>query len=294
MKRRTFLKGMGIAAAGTLMPRRLWAEGRTAEVVVTHGGDAAAMLAAGIARFGGWTALVQAGRKATIKPNAAWASRPEQGGNTSPDVVRACVRACRQAGASEVVLPEHPCSAPDRSFTMSGIREAAEDAGGRLYSPTNADYRRVTLPDAVTLKEAEVVTDVLETGCLIDLPVAKNHSGATLTLAMKNWMGSVKDRGFWHRAGLHQCIADFTTFVKPTLVIIDATRIMLKGGPRGPGELAYPGELIFSRDPVAADAYAATLFDKDPMEIPYLEKAHAMGAGCADLNRITVTRVACG
>ena len=115
-----------------------------------------------------------------------------------------------------------------------------------------------------------------------------------LTLSMKNWMGSVKDRGRWHKAGLHQCIADFSTFIKPSLVIIDATRIMLTKGPRGPGDLAHPGELVLSRDPVAADAYAATLFDKDPMEIPHIKIAHEMGTGCADLKRVKVSRVECG
>jgi uncharacterized protein (DUF362 family) len=113
-------------------------------------------------------------------------------------------------------------------------------------------------------------------------------------------MGTDKNRGSWHRMGLHQCIADFSTFLKPHLVIIDATRILLNKGPQGPGDLAEPHEIIFSRDPVAADAYAATLFIgqgntavkiKAPFDVPHIRLAHEMGVGCGDLGRVKIERV---
>ena len=96
------------------------------------------------------------------------------------------------------------------------------------------------------------------------MPVAKHHGGATLTISMKNWMGAVDNntRRSWHRDGLHQCIADFSTYLKPHLVIVDATRIMLDHGPQGPGKLAHPHEIIFSTDPAAADAYAGSVEKK--------------------------------
>ena len=108
---------------------------------------------------------------------------------------------------------------------------------------------------------------------------------------MKNWMGSVRDRRFWHRAGLHQCIADLSTFIRPTLVVIDAIRIMTTGGPRGPGKLEYPNQLIVGRDPVACDAYATTLFGREPFSIPHIKMAHDMGVGCGDLARVNVQTV---
>lgn len=135
------------------------------------------------------------------------------------------------------------------------------------------------------------VRDVLETGCLINLPVAKTHGGATLTLGLKNWMGSVRDRGFWHRSGLHQCIADFGTLVRPSLTIVDATRIMVTNGPRGPGELKTPNQIVLGTDPVAVDAYAATLFGLEPFAVPYIQIAHGLGLGCGDLAKVVVQRI---
>ena len=292
MPRRDFLKtAAATAAALAFAPRRLFAEAGApaARVVVAHGTEIPRMLAAGLAALGGWGAFVQLGRKATLKPNAGWASTPEQGANTHPQLVEEAIRACRAAGASEVVLPENPCSPSAKSFAMSGIGAAAKSAGGRLYEPDDeADFVETAVPGGKTLKQVAVVRDVLETGCLINMPVAKSHRGATLTLGLKNWMGSVRDRGFWHRSGLHQCIADFATLVRPRLTIVDATRIMVTNGPRGQGELQTPNQLVFGTDPVAVDAYAATLFGLQPFAVPYIQLAHDMGLGCGDLAQVDV------
>jgi len=260
-------------------------------VVVVHGADVAEMLQKGMAKLGGFGAFVKKGQKATVKVNAAWASRPEQGGNTHPALVGAIVEGCRKAGASEVVLPENTCSPHEQSFVLSGIEAAAAAAGGRLYQLGEGQYRKVALPRGKLLKRAEVATDVLETGCLINVPVAKSHGGAVLTVSMKNWMGSVRDRKFWHQGQLHQCIADCSTLIEPNLIVVDATRIMLTNGPRGPGQIATPGELIFGTDPVAVDAYAATLFGKQPFSVPHIEIAHEMGIGVGDLDKVEIVRL---
>ena len=292
MPRRDFLKtAAATAAALAFAPRRLFAEAAApaARVVVAHGTDVPRMLAAGIAAVGGWGAFVKPGQKATLKPNAGWASTPEQGANTHPQLVEEAIRACRAAGASEVVLPENPCSPAARSFAMSGIAAAAKNAGGKLYEPDEEkDYVEAAVPRGQILQQVAVVRDVLETGCLINMPVAKTHRGATLTIGLKNWMGSVRDRGFWHRSGLHQCIADFATLVKARLTIVDATRIMVTNGPRGPGELKTPHQLVFGTDPVAVDAYAATLFGLQPFAVPYIQLAHEMGVGYGDLAKVDV------
>ena len=295
MPRRDFLKtAAATAAALAFAPRRLFAEpgAPAARVVVAHGTEIPRMLAAGLAALGGWGAFVKPGQKATIKPNAGWASTPEQGANTHPQLVEEAIRACRAAGASEVVLPENSCSPSAKSFAMSGIGAAAKNAGGRLYEPDDdKDFVEVAVPGGKTLKQVAVVRDVLDTGCLINMPVAKTHGGAKLTLGLKNWMGSVRDRGFWHRRGLHQCIADFGTLVKAHLTIVDATRIMVTNGPRGPGELKTPNQLVLGTDPVAVDAYAATLFGMQPFAVPHIQIAHDMGLGCGDLAKIDVQHV---
>jgi len=293
MIRREFLK-RGVAAMGGLafVPLRSVAGDDVSTVYVVHGTDPGDMLKRGIEKMGGWGLYVRGGKTAVIKPNAAWPSLPAQGGNTHPELVRACVAGCKAAGASGVIVPEHACSDATRSFDMSGIKKAVTEAGGRMISATDREqYRSVTIPHGERLKTANVVKEVLDAGCLINMPVAKTHGSASLTLSMKNWMGSVYDRGVWHRNNLHQCIADFSTRIKPTLVVLDATRIMLTRGPRGPGQLAYPNEIVLGTDSVAVDAYAATLFDKKPFDILHIRLAHEMGVGCGDLARVNVMHI---
>lgn len=287
--RREFLKTTAaVAATAAIAPRQLFAGAPPASrVVVVHGTDIPKMVQTGIAALGGWSAFVKPGRQVTLKPNAGWASTPGQGANTHPDLVEICARAGLAAGASAVVIPEHTCSPARSSFKMSGIGAAAQRGGARLYALEDKDqYQTVDLPRGRKLKQADVARDVLETGCLINLPVAKSHGGAGLTIGMKNWMGSVRDRGFWHRNNLHQCIADFSTRIKPDLIIVDATRIMITNGPRGPGKVETPHQIVFGTDPVAVDAYAATLFGKEPLSIRYIRITQEMGIGSADLSAV--------
>lgn len=299
IKRRSFLKTTASAAAVTAWPaaplsaQEVSAAAPAATVVVVHGKDIPKMLEAGMAKLGGWDAFIKPGMKVVIKPNVAWNSEPAQGGNTHPDLVKACVLAAQSKGAAAINIPENTCHPEKSTFKASGVEDALKGTRARLYRPAKEDYKKVDIPQGKVAKSAGVPKDILACDCLINMPVAKSHSAATLTLSMKNWMGSIanEDRRAWHRDGLHQCIADFSTFIKPKLIIIDATRIMLNKGPQGPGDLAHPDEIILSTDPVAADAYAATLFKKEPFDIGYIKLGHEMGVGCGDLKRIKIERV---
>jgi uncharacterized protein (DUF362 family) len=299
MDRRTFLR---IAAAATASPALAGAGGAFASgaparatVTVVHGKDARRMLEAGMKRLGGFAAFVKTGAKATVKVNAAWASRPEQGGNTSPEIAAAVVAACRAAGASEVVVPEKPCDDADKAFKVSGLLAAVEKAGGRMVElAKDEQFRAASLPKARTLTSADVAVDVLDTGCLVNVPVAKSHGSSGITCAMKNWMGSVDSRKWWHLRGLDQCIADMSTLLRPALIVADATRVMLTEGPRGPGKMSYPGQIILGTDPVAVDAYAATLFGLKPFAVPSIRIAHEMGVGVGDLSKVEVVHVQAG
>ena len=295
LHRRDFLKTAAAAvAAAALHPGRLFAGevAPSARVVVAHGTDVAQMMEAGLRALGGWGTFVPKGGRVTLKANVGWASTPEQGANTNPEVVEAFIRACKTAGAAAVVLPENPCSPAKRSFEMSGIGAVAQRAGARLYEPQEGrDFVETEIPQGKILKRAAVVRDVLETDCLVNMPVPKSHGGGILTASMKNWMGSVQDRGFWHRNGLHQCIADFSTLIRAALIVVDATRIMATNGPRGPGRIETPNQIAFGTDPVAMDAYVATLFHREPFSIPYIQIAHDMGIGCGDLSNVAVQRI---
>jgi uncharacterized protein (DUF362 family) len=72
---------------------------------------------------------------------------------------------------------------------------------------------------------------------------------------------------------------------------MDASRILLTNGPKGPGKIREPNEVIVSFSPVAVDAYACGLFDLAPTDVPYIVKASELGLGEYDPEKIQVVRV---
>ena len=297
IQRRSFIKKSATAAAaGALaaaVPASALAEDKKPRIVVVHGNDIPKMIAAGIEKMGGWGKFFKEGKKVALKPNLAWKSTPEQGGNTHPDIIRAVILAAEKAKVKQIVIPENTCHSERETFPACGVLDAIKGTGAKLYRPKGNDYVSVEVPKGKICKKARVTRDLIEADCLVNMPVAKHHGGAMLTLSMKNWMGAIdnRTRQGWHRQGLHQCIADFSTYLKPTLIIIDATRILLDRGPQGPGPLAHPHEIIFATDPVAADTYAATLFGKKPKDVRHIQLAAELGVGCADIEKIKVERV---
>ena len=120
-------------------------------------------------------------------------------------------------------------------YKNSGIEKAAKGAGAKVV-PGNSEnyYQQIEIPGGVKLKSAKVHELLLETDVFINVPVLKNHNSTRMTSCLKNMMGVVWDRGYWHSNNLNQCIADYALFEKkPALNIIDCYNVMVKNGPQG-------------------------------------------------------------
>ena len=139
---------------------------------------------------------------------------------------------------------------------------------------------------------AAVYGDILDADLVINVPIAKTHGGARLTLAMKNLMGVVQDRGSFHARGLHQCIADLLRRA-PQLTVVDAIRILTANGPTGGNldDVKRLDTVIASADVVAADAYAAGLFGMKPGAMDHIRLAAEMGLGRMDLDAIKIEEI---
>lgn len=228
-----------------------------------------------------------------LKVNAAWDRTPEQSANTHPDLVDVFLEKALASGV-RVVMPENPCHRAEKSFVSSGIQEVARKHGVKMIDlKTKKDsFTDVDIPGGIILKTEKVAREFLEADAIVNMPVAKHHGGATLTICMKNWLGAVEGRKTWHAAGLHQCIADICTFIKPAWSIVDATACMTTKGPQGPSEdMIYPQQVILSRDQVAADAVATLLFHDSPYKVKYLAIARDMGIGETDVENMNIHRI---
>ncbi len=310
--RRTFLKKIintiKYTAAGAIcLPLLLKSSPASAKkssydlIALKGGTDAADLFRRGIAQMGGMGKFVRKGQTVLIKPNIGWDRSPEAGANTNNNLIREIAEHCRKAGASRTYVLDHTCDYWKSCYKNSGIEESAK-AGGAKMVPANSrsQYRKVSIPGAKLLKETFVHRLFLEADVIINVPVLKDHSSTGLTSAMKNLMGVVWDRYEWHSMGLHQCIADFASFRKPDLVVIDGFRVMIKNGPRGysQSDIVEYKYLFLSRDQVTADAAAAMVLAetspeiKSPYDIEYIRLADKAGTGKADLKKMKIKRIA--
>jgi len=270
------------------------------DLLALRGGDSPVdLFKKGISEMGGMQRFIKKGGSVLIKPNIGWDRSPEYGANTNPDLVEAVIRECYNSGASKVYIFDHTCDQWQNCYKKSGIQNAAARTGAELVPASSVDYYiRKSLPNGKVLKEVLIHKLFLQCDTVINIPVLKHHSSTGLTASMKNLMGVVWDRGEWHRRDLHQCIADFSTFRKPDLVIIDGWRVMTRNGPRGYGlsDVENMKYLFLSTDPVAADAASAMVLAKtsglkSPSDIRYIKLAGEMGLGKNDLSKINIKRI---
>lgn len=281
-------------------------EEKPLDMVAIYGGSATAMFEKGIAEMGGMERFVKKGQQVILKPNIAWDRTPEYGANTNPELVGLVTKLCLEAGAREVLCFDNVCGNDwENRYTMSGIKAAVEKNGGKMV-PANAEsmYEECEIPKAISLKKAKVHKLAIKPEVFINMPVLKHHMGTKITAALKNYMGCVYNRQYWHRNNLPQCIADFGTFQKTTLTIIDAYRIMLERGPIGSDPKFSPVAKyqIISTDMVAADVAATQIFATvakqfkmgkpyELDEITYLPLAEKLGVGTMDLKKLNIKRI---
>lgn len=294
--RRQFVK-LGVAATAAMAVPGALAADEKVDVWVLHGKDNRKLMqkAMEIVQQNGW--FGKDVNTVALKVNAAWARTPEEGANTDPELVGTFISEAQKGGVGKVVLPEFPCNNARIAFERSGILPVANAHRCEMIDlkKNKKSFRPVQIPGGKKLKEEQVAGEFLDADAIVNIPVAKHHSSAKMTAAMKNWMGVVAGRRTWHKTDLHQCIADFSTFVKPSWTLIDATRCMMDRGPQGPAKvLKHPHLLIVSKDQVAADSYVSSIFQKSPYEIKYLKYAEEMGIGVVNHDHMNIHRIEVG
>ena len=300
MDRRHFLTTTitGGIAAGTALAfgwyDKLFAMNAPFDLVAVKGGEPEIMFDKAIESLGGMKTIVGKGKRVLVKPNIGWDVVPENAGNTHPGLVKRIIEHCYNAGAKEVFVFDHTCDNWTKAYKNSGIERAVKDAGAKLVSGESEHYyQSVKVPKGSSLTDAKVHELLLSADIFINVPILKHHSSSRLTIGMKNLMGVVWDRGYWHRNDLHQCIADFATYRRPDLTVVDAYNVMKQNGPRGTSKddvLTMKSQII-STDCVAADAAAAKLFGSEPKDIPYIAMAHEMKVGTMELESLKINRI---
>jgi len=264
------------------------------DLAAVKGGEPDVMFDRAINALGGMSKFVKKNQTVVVKPNIGWDTTPERAANTNPKLVYRIIEHCIDAGAKDVYVFDHTCDQWNRCYSNSGIEKAVKDAGGKIVPGNNERYyQSVQIKEGKILTEAKVHELILDSDVFINVPILKNHGSAKLTVAMKNLMGVVWDRRYWHRNDLQQCIADYSTFRKPDLNVVDAYYVMKRNGPRGVSvdDVVTMKSQIVSTDIVAADAASTKLFGLNPDDIPHIKIADEMKIGRKDLENLSISRI---
>jgi len=309
LSRRQFLKTTaGIALAAGVSPAlekftaSAYAE-ESAEkpdlAVIKSASPEAATIAA-IESLGGIGQFVKSGDRIVIKPNMAFPNPPEWGTTTSPEVVLTVVKLCLDAGARSILVIDYPMAQPERCLKNTGVAEACEKLGSKKIRVSveteQRSYTEVALENAKELKKTEIHKALLRADAFINIPVAKSHSATAVSFGMKNIMGLIWDRKYLHQGiNLDQGIADLSTFdkLRPSLIVMDATKALIIGGPQGPGRTKSLNTVICGTDPVAVDSYTVTLARWNnrgytPADVKHIAAANAMGVGEMNIEKLSV------
>ena len=265
-----------------------------AYLAVARGADPAAIVQGALAALGGIERFVKSGNEVVIKPNICVDYHtPEYAVTTNPDVVGALVKLALGAGAKRVRVMDMPFGGtPESAYAITGIEAAVKAAGGEMVVMSPVKFAKFDIPGGKSIQSWEIYRDIMEADVLIDVPIAKHHSLARLTLGGKNLLGAVSKPNLIHQS-LAQRIADLASVIRPTLTVVDAYRILMAHGPTG-GSLNDVKEthtIIASHDIVAADAYAATLFGLKGEDVPFVKKCAEMGLGTLDLTGVKVEEI---
>jgi uncharacterized protein (DUF362 family) len=267
------------------------------DLVVARGGEPEDLVRRVMAALGGMERFVQPGYNVIIKPNICVAYHTyEYAATTNPWVVGALVKLCREAGAGRVRVMDNPFGGtPEEAYQRSGIQEQVLAAGGEMEIMPQFKFVPTDIPEGRDLRRCDIYDEVLNADLVIDVPIAKHHNLAKLTLAMKNLMGVIRDRPAMH-INLGQRLADLASRVRPGLIVVDAVRLLTANGPTGGNlnDVSKIDTVLATTDIVAADSYAATLFGKQPMELDYVRAATEMGLGRSDLGSLRIEEMTVG
>jgi len=262
------------------------------QMVIVHGADAAVNAQKAVEALGGMGVFVRPGDRVLVKPNVGWNRLPEQAANTNPEVVAAVVRMVKAAGAAKIWVADVPVNTADRCFERSGIRKAAGEAGATVVMPDATAFREVAVGGRL-LEVADVLFPFVEADKIINLPLVKQHSLSGATLCMKNWYGALGGHRVRLHQEIHRSIADLAAMVKPTLTLLDATRVLTGNGPSGGSldDVKRMDLLAASTDEVALDAWGITLLGVSREEAGFIAEGEAAGLGTADFKRLKLAQV---
>lgn len=254
--------------------------------------DIKATIVQAVAGLGGFEKFIQEGDTVLIKPN--YNTADPSPASTAIDFLRAVVELTHEAGAARVIVGESS-TFTIKNHTIS-TQKTLEDAGvyelkkmkpaPQIYVFGDHQWVKKDIPLGEHLRSVTVPAILDRVDKIILLPVAKTHFIADFTGSMKLAIGfmSPRERIKFHMGHVGEKIAEMNTIYQPDLVIMDARKCFINGGP-AKGETREPGLVLASTSRVDIDIEEVKIiqsFDsnslagRDIYELPQIKRAREL------------------
>ena len=238
-------------------------DGRPLVSKVAYEGNLKESIEVSVSLIGGIQKLVKKGDIILLKPN--YNTADPYPGSSDPEFIKAVIDMLYKAGAGKVIVGERTAFLHSRKvLEQAGIVKVAEEAGAEVVVfgkdgwHTMFDrkgWRRVKVPGGQYLRKVSLAKEATEIDKIVYVPLIKTHHAAEFTGAIKLSMGFVKpffDQITFHARHLQEKLAELSLVVKPDLIIMDARKVFITGGP-AKGELREPNLILASCNQVAID-----------------------------------------
>jgi uncharacterized protein (DUF362 family) len=117
---------------------------------------------------------------------------------------------------------------------------------------------------------------------VIGISPVKDHNLCKATVTLKNWYGLLGNPRNQFHQNIHGIISDFAQMMRPTLVIADGRKLLMRNGPTGGSlnDVKKSDTIVVGVDSIAVDSWCVTrLLEKQRHEIIYLDKVIKRGLG---------------
>jgi uncharacterized protein (DUF362 family) len=253
------------------------------EELAAREAQAFAMVKAALDTMGGVSHFIKRGDVVVIKPNVAFDKNPDLAATTQPDTVAAVTRLCLGAGARKVIVADNPINNPESCFYKTKVGDAATRAGAELMLPKESYFEPLYIGgETITSTWRMFYRPFREATKVIGISPVKDHNLCKATVTMKNWYGLLGNPRNQFHQDIHGIISDFALMMKPSLVIADGRKLLMRNGPTGGSlnDVKRGDTMVVGTDHTAVDSWCVTkLLERPRHQIVYLDKVIARRLG---------------
>jgi uncharacterized protein (DUF362 family) len=252
-------------------------------------GDLKAAVDKAVALIGGFPKFVSPDDKVLIKAN--FNSPDRYPASTDLQFIKAVVSLLRESGVIKITLGASSGLAwqpTEKVLKKKKVFKLAEELAIKLINFDEGEWVSVPI-NGVHLKAVLLAKAALDSDKIIYLPNLKTHAFARFSMGLKFAVGLTEpfSRRMLHDERLEEKVVEINLAIKPDLIILDARKCLVTGGPaRGRRKKAH---LVFaSSDLVALDVEALKILmsfkaknrlDMPIWELPQIAFAKKLGLG---------------